>query len=134
MTIIIAADWRRIHFARDLVNAAAERPFSCELRGNVLQRWSELGGTVEVLGEAEMKKAWHVGIAGCWMSESEPRRANCVVHALELRGKDGDKTGLACGKGACTFDSGGISLKLGANMWTLKGGDYWAAPLLVSGT
>jgi leucyl aminopeptidase len=103
-------------FARDLVN----EPPNVIFPGNYaarLQTLSDLGVKVEVLGEAEMEKLGMWALLGVGVG-SERESKLVVMHWNG--GKDGDAPAMLVGKGV-TFDSGGISLKPGANMWDMKG-------------
>ena len=105
-----------IIFARDLVN----EPPNVIYPGNYaarLRTLSDLGVEVDVLGEAEMEKLGMWALLGVGVgSESESQ----LVVMRWNGGKDGDKPAMLVGKGV-TFDTGGISLKPGANMWDMKG-------------
>lgn len=103
-------------FARDLVNEPPNVIFPTNYAAR-LKTLSELGVDVEVLGEAEMKELGMWALLGVGVGSE--RESQLVVMRWN-GGKDGDKPAMMVGKGV-TFDSGGISLKPGANMWDMKG-------------
>jgi len=105
-----------IIFARDLVNEPPNVIFPANYAER-LQTLSKLGVEVEVLGEAEMEKLGMWALLGVGVG-SERESKLVVMHWNG--GKDGDAPAMLVGKGV-TFDSGGISLKPGANMWDMKG-------------
>ncbi len=105
-----------IVFARDLVNEPPNviypENYAARLRG-----LTDLGVEVEVLGEAEMEELGMHSLLG--VGKGSTRDSQLVVMRWN-GGKDGDAPAMIVGKGV-TFDSGGISLKPGANMWDMKG-------------
>lgn len=105
-----------IVFARDLVN----EPPNVIFPGNYADRlktFSDLGIDVEVLGEDEMRALGMLALLGVGIG-SERDSKLVVMHWNG--GKKGDQPAMLVGKGV-TFDTGGISLKPGANMWDMKG-------------
>lgn len=105
-----------IVFARDLVN----EPPNVIFPGNYADRLKTLtniGLKVEVLGESEMEALGMWALLGVGVGSERPSQL-VVMHWNG--GKDGDKPAMLVGKGV-TFDTGGISLKPGANMWDMKG-------------
>ena len=105
-----------IVFARDLVN----EPPNVIFPGNYADRLktlSDLGIEVEVLGDEEMRELGMLALLGVGIG-SERESKLVVMHWSG--GQKGDQPAMLVGKGV-TFDSGGISLKPGANMWDMKG-------------
>lgn len=105
-----------IVFARDLVNEPPNVIYP-ENYAARLKTLSDLGVTVEILGEAEMEKLGMWALLG--VGRGSVRDSQLVVMHWN-GGKNDDKPAMLVGKGV-TFDTGGISLKPGANMWDMKG-------------
>ncbi len=103
-------------FARDLVNEPPNVLFPTAYAAR-LKALSDLGVDVEVLGEAKMEKMGMHSLLG--VGKGSERESQLVVMRWN-GGKTGEKPAMLVGKGV-TFDSGGISLKPGANMWDMKG-------------
>ncbi|MGB6228800.1 MAG: leucyl aminopeptidase [Litorimonas sp.] len=103
-------------FARDLVNEPPNVLYP-ETYKNRLETLSELGLEVEVLDEARMEELGMEALLGVGKGSE---RESFLVVMTHMHGQDGDAPALIVGKGL-TFDSGGISLKPGANMWDMKG-------------
>ncbi|WP_298918731.1 leucyl aminopeptidase [uncultured Algimonas sp.] len=103
-------------FARDLVNEPPNVLYP-ETYKDRLVALEELGLEIEVLGEAEMDELGMQALLGVGKGSE---RESFLVVLKHLHGRDGDAPALLVGKGL-TFDSGGISLKPGANMWDMKG-------------
>ena len=72
---------------------------------------------VRVLGEDEMEDLGMHSLLG--VGKGSERESQLVVMEW-MGGKKGDAPAMLVGKGV-TFDTGGISLKPGANMWDMKG-------------
>ncbi len=102
--------------ARDLVNAPPNEIYPVAYAERI-QGLAALGLEVEVLGEAEMNKLGMHALLGVGLGSE--RDSQLVVMKWN-GGKDGDAPACLVGKGV-TFDTGGISLKPGANMWDMKG-------------
>ena len=105
-----------IVFARDLVNEPPNVIYP-ENYADRLKKLKEIGLKVEVLGEARMEKLGMNALLG--VGRGSERDSQLVIMRWE-GGKKGDAPALLVGKGV-TFDTGGISLKPGANMWDMKG-------------
>ena len=105
-----------IVFARDLVNEPPNviypQPYA-----ERLSKLEDLGLSVEVLGEDKMTELGMNALLG--VGKGSERESQLVVMQWN-GGEEGDAPVLLVGKGV-TFDSGGISLKPGANMWDMKG-------------
>ena len=103
-------------FARDLVNAPPNEIYP-KAYADRLEDLSEFGIEVEVLGEAQMEKLGMHSLLGVGLGSE--RESQLVI--MKYNGGDkGDAPTALVGKGV-TFDTGGISLKPGANMWDMKG-------------
>lgn len=105
-----------IIFARDLVNEPPNVIYP-ENYADRLKTFSDLGVEVDVLGEKEMEKLGMWALLG--VGRGSERDSQLVVMRWN-GGKEGDAPAMLVGKGV-TFDTGGISLKPGANMWDMKG-------------
>ena len=105
-----------IVFARDLVNEPPNVIYP-ENYASRLKQFSDLGVEVEVLDESTMQDLGMNALLG--VGKGSERESQLVVMRYNGGGKD-DAPVLLVGKGV-TFDSGGISLKPGANMWDMKG-------------
>ncbi len=103
-------------FARDLVNEPPNVLYP-ETYKNRLQSLTDIGLEIEVLDEAQMDELGMEALLGVGKGSE---RESFIVVLKHLHGEDGDAPALLVGKGL-TFDSGGISLKPGANMWDMKG-------------
>jgi len=75
------------------------------------------GLEVEVLSEKQMEKLGMWALLG--VGKGSVRDSQLVIMRWN-GGKDGDAPAMLVGKGV-TFDTGGISLKPGSNMWDMKG-------------
>lgn len=102
--------------ARDLVNAPPNEIYPVAYADRI-QTLTDLGLEVDVLGEAEMEKLGMHALLGVGLGSE--RDSQLVVMKWN-GGNDGDAPACLVGKGV-TFDTGGISLKPGANMWDMKG-------------
>jgi len=102
--------------ARDLVNEPPNviYPKAYAARIKTLEK---LGLKVEVLGEKRMKTLG-MNTLLC-VGQGSVRESQMVIMTWN-GGKKGDRPACLVGKGV-TFDTGGISLKPGANMWDMKG-------------
>jgi len=102
--------------ARDLVNAPPNEIYP-KAYADRIEDLRDLGLEVEVLGEKELNKLGMHALLGVGLGSE--RESQLVVMRWN-GGKDGDAPACLVGKGV-TFDTGGISLKPGANMWDMKG-------------
>ena len=102
--------------ARDLVNAPPNEIYP-KAYADRIEGLRDLGLEVEVLGEAEMNTLGMHALLGVGLGSE--RDSQLVVMRWN-GGKSGDAPACLVGKGV-TFDTGGISLKPGANMWDMKG-------------
>lgn len=103
-------------YARDLVNTPSNVLFPKAYAAKIKELES-LGLRVEILGEKEMKTLGMNAFLGVGVG-SERESQFAIMHWEG--GKEGEKPAALIGKGV-TFDSGGISLKAGNNMWDMKG-------------
>jgi leucyl aminopeptidase len=117
-----------IFFARDLVNEPPNVLYPAEFARRAKQALSKLGVKVEILGEAEMKKQGFGALLG--VGQGSDRESQLVVMQWN-GGKKSEKPVALVGKGVC-FDSGGLSIKVGAGMQGMKGDMAGAA--CVTGT
>jgi len=102
--------------ARDLVNAPPNEIYPAAYAKRI-EALSKLGLEVDVMGEAKLKKLGMHALLGVGLGSE--RESQLVVMRWN-GGKDGDAPACLVGKGV-TFDTGGISLKPGNNMWDMKG-------------
>jgi leucyl aminopeptidase len=117
-----------IFLARDLVNEPPNILYPAEFARRARAQLSKLGVKVEILGEAEMKKQGFGALLG--VGQGSVRESQLVVMQWN-GGKKGGKPVALVGKGVC-FDSGGLSIKVGAGMQGMKGDMAGAAA--VTGT
>jgi leucyl aminopeptidase len=117
-----------IFLARDLVNEPPNVLYPAEFARRAKAQLSKLGVKVEILGEAEMKKRGFGALLG--VGQGSARESQLVV--MQWNGGKKDARPVAfVGKGVC-FDSGGLSIKVGAGMQGMKGDMAGAA--CVTGT
>src|SRR5258706_16205114 len=114
--------------ARDLVNAPPNVLYPAEFVRRAKAQLPRLGVKVEILGEAEMKKQGFGALLG--VGQGSARESQLVVMQWN-GGKKRAKPFALVGKGVC-FDSGGLSIKVGAGMQGMKGDMAGAA--CVAGT
>jgi leucyl aminopeptidase len=117
-----------IFLARDLVNEPPNVLYPAEFARRAKAQLSKLGVKVEILGEAEMKKRGFGALLG--VGQGSARESQLVVMQWNGGKKDAKPVALV-GKGVC-FDSGGLSIKVGAGMQGMKGDMAGAA--CVTGT
>jgi len=117
-----------IFLARDLVNEPPNILYPEEFARRAKQALTKLGVKVEVLGETEMKKRGFGALLG--VGQGSARESQLVVMQWNGGKKSGKPVALV-GKGVC-FDSGGLSIKVGAGMQGMKGDMAGAA--CVTGT
>ena len=102
--------------ARDLVNEPPNVIYPKAYAARI-KKLEKLGLKVQILGEKRMKT---LGMNSLLCVGQGSVRESQMVIMTWLGGKKGDKPACLIGKGV-TFDTGGISLKPGANMWDMKG-------------
>jgi leucyl aminopeptidase len=102
--------------ARDLVNAPPNEIFP-KAYADRIEEMRDLGLEVEVLGEKALSALGMHALLGVGLGSE--RESQLVVIRWN-GGKTGDAPACLVGKGV-TFDTGGISLKPGNNMWDMKG-------------
>lgn len=124
----LAAVAEGIFLARDLVNEPPNILYPAEFARRAKAQLSKLGVKVEILGEAEMKKRGFGALLG--VGQGSARESQLVVMQWS-GGKKSAKPIALVGKGVC-FDSGGLSIKVGAGMQGMKGDMAGAA--CVTGT
>ncbi|HSS15004.1 MAG TPA: leucyl aminopeptidase [Rhizomicrobium sp.] len=117
-----------IFLARDLVNEPPNVLYPAEFARRAKAQLSKLGVKVEILGEAELKKRGLGALLG--VGQGSARESQLVVMQWNGGKKDAKPIALV-GKGVC-FDSGGLSIKVGAGMQGMKGDMAGAA--CVTGT
>ncbi|HEX4637827.1 MAG TPA: leucyl aminopeptidase [Rhizomicrobium sp.] len=117
-----------VFLARDLVNEPPNVLYPAEFARRAKAQLSKLGVKVEILGEAEMKKQGLGALLG--VGQGSARESQLVVMQWN-GGKKNAKPFALVGKGVC-FDSGGLSIKVGAGMQGMKGDMAGAA--CVAGT
>lgn len=103
-------------YGRDLVNTPSNILFPKAYAAK-LKELESLGLKVEVLGEKELTDLGMNAFLGVGVGSE--RESQFVIMHWNGGEKDAQPTALI-GKGV-TFDSGGISLKAGNNMWDMKG-------------
>jgi leucyl aminopeptidase len=124
----LAAVAEGIFLARDLVNEPPNILYPAEFARRAKAQLSKLGVKVEILGEVEMKKRGFGALLG--VGQGSARESQLVVMQWS-GGKKSAKPIALVGKGVC-FDSGGLSIKVGAGMQGMKGDMAGAA--CVTGT
>jgi len=102
--------------ARDLVNEPPNVIYPKAYAARI-KKLEKLGLKVEVLGEKRMKTLGMNALLGVGLGSA--RESQMVIMRWN-GGKKGARPACIVGKGV-TFDTGGISLKPGANMWDMKG-------------
>ena len=102
--------------ARDLVNEPPNVIYPKAYAARI-KKLEKLGLKVQVLGEKRMKTLGMNALLGVGLGSA--RESQMVIMTWN-GGKKGDKPVCIVGKGV-TFDTGGISLKPGNNMWDMKG-------------
>ena len=117
-----------IFLARDLVNEPPNVLYPAEFARRARAQLTKLGVKVEILGEAEMKKRGFGALLG--VGQGSARESQLVVMQWN-GGKKSARPIALVGKGVC-FDSGGLSIKVGAGMQGMKGDMAGAA--CVTGT
>jgi leucyl aminopeptidase len=108
-----------VYFARDLITEPANVIYPESFVARAREAFKGVAGvTIEALDVPQMEKLGMNAILSVGQGSQRPPRMLIV----EYRGKGAPGTGpiVLAGKGI-TFDSGGISLKPGANMWRMKG-------------
>ncbi len=110
-----AAVLEGVRLTRDLVTEPANVIFPVSFAKRCLELKAH-GVTVEVLGEAQMKKLGMGALLG--VGQGSAKESQLVVMQWK-GGKAKDAPIALVGKGVC-FDSGGISLKPGDGMWDMK--------------
>ena len=124
----LAAVAEGIFLARDLVNEPPNVLYPAEFARRAKAQLTKLGVKVEILGEAEMKKRGFGALLG--VGQGSDRESQLVVMQWNGGKKNAAPIALV-GKGVC-FDSGGLSIKVGAGMQGMKGDMAGAA--CVTGT
>ena len=124
----LAAVAEGIFLARDLVNEPPNILYPAEFARRAKAQLSKLGVKVEILGEAEMKRQGFGALLG--VGQGSARESQLVVMQWQGGKKSASPIALV-GKGVC-FDSGGLSIKVGAGMQGMKGDMAGAA--CVTGT
>ena len=102
--------------ARDLVNEPPNVIYPKAYAARI-KKLEKLGLKVQVLGEKRMKTLGMNALLGVGLGSA--RESQMVIMTWN-GGKKDDKPVCIVGKGV-TFDTGGISLKPGNNMWDMKG-------------
>ncbi|MBN9589625.1 MAG: leucyl aminopeptidase [Alphaproteobacteria bacterium 64-11] len=119
-----------VFLARDLVNEPPNVLHPAEFARRARTALSKVGVKVEVLGEAEMKRQGFGALLG--VGQGSARESQLVVMQWNGAPKAKKANPVAfVGKGVC-FDSGGLSIKVGAGMQGMKGDMAGAAA--VTGT
>jgi leucyl aminopeptidase len=113
----LAAVAEGIFLARDLVNEPPNILYPEEFARRAKAKLGKLGVKVEILGEAEMKKQGFGALLG--VGQGSARDSQLVVMQWNGAKKKGKPVAFV-GKGVC-FDSGGLSIKVGAGMQGMKG-------------
>ena len=104
-------------FARDLVNAPANELYPESYAAIAAEQAKEFGIDAEILDEKQLEEQGFGGIIGVGKGSARAPRLLRLTYTPTKN--DGDTPFVALvGKGI-TFDTGGISLKPGANMWDM---------------
>jgi leucyl aminopeptidase len=117
-----------VNLARDLVNTPANYMPPAVMAERAAALAQETGLTFQALGRAECK-ALGMGIFMAVAEESEQEPQFIILE--HNAGRDDLPTVVLVGKGV-TFDSGGISLKPGEEMWKMKGDMAGAAATIAA--
>lgn len=104
-------------FARDLVNAPANELYPESYAAIAAEQAKEFGIEAEILDEKQLEEQGFGGIIGVGKGSARTPRLLRLTYTPENHGDDTPFVALV-GKGI-TFDTGGISLKPGANMWDM---------------
>ena len=113
-------------FTRDLVNMSGSDATPTFLANKAKEITKKSGVKCKVLSNPEMKKLGMGGMLNVSRGSSEPPKFIILEHNTKKKTND---TIVLIGKGV-TFDSGGISLKPGANMDLMKADMSGAAAVL----
>jgi leucyl aminopeptidase len=105
-----------VHMARDLVNEPGNVLTPPEFAARA-KELSKLGIKVQILSEKQMEKLGMGSLLS--VGEGSVHQSHLAIMRWE-GGPKSQKPVAFVGKGV-TFDTGGISLKPGANMWDMKG-------------
>ncbi|GAA2799278.1 leucyl aminopeptidase [Saccharopolyspora taberi] len=100
-----------VNTARDLINTPPNDLYPATFAERAAELGKAAGLEVEILDDAALRKHGYGGILGVGSGSSRPPRLVRLRH----KGAKGAKKVALVGKGI-TFDTGGISLKPGANM------------------
>lgn len=109
-----------VHLARDLVNRPANYATPTVLAQHAQEMADEFGMACQVLDEAEMAELGMGSLLSVAQGTDEPAKFIVLEHKGHDAGHYGLDTVALVGKGI-TFDSGGISLKKGEGMESMKG-------------
>lgn len=104
-------------FARDLVNAPANELYPESYAAIAAEQAKEFGIESEILDEKQLEEQGFGGIIGVGKGSARAPRLLRLSYTPENSGENTPFVALV-GKGI-TFDTGGISLKPGANMWDM---------------
>ena len=104
------------YLARDLVNLPPNDLYPESFAGRI-KELAELGVEVEILGEKALDKLGMHSMLGVGQGSVKESQLGVMKW---MGGKDGDDPVILVGKGVC-FDTGGISLKPGAQMEEMRG-------------
>jgi leucyl aminopeptidase len=107
---------RGVKLARDMVNEPANYMTPTTVAGVAAEQAEELGLRVQVLERADMEQLGMGILLAVAAASAQPPKFIVLEHNA---GRDDLPTVVLCGKGV-TFDSGGISLKPGEDMWRMK--------------
>ncbi|MFZ1753130.1 MAG: leucyl aminopeptidase [Caldilineaceae bacterium] len=108
---------RAVHTTRDLVSEPPNVLFPVELAARARQMAEEVGLKSTVLGEAAMREmGMNILLA---VSKGSANEAQFLILEHAPAGHENEQPLVLAGKGI-TFDTGGISLKAGAEMWRMK--------------
>jgi leucyl aminopeptidase len=110
-----AATAEAVRFSRDLSNEPASTIYPDSFIARTREAFAGVPGvSIEVLDEAAMRKLNMGSILG--VGQGSPRGSRLLL--VTYKGSDAAPLAMV-GKGI-TFDSGGVSIKPGANMWRMK--------------
>lgn len=108
---------KAVAFARDLVNAPANDLYPQSYADIIRSEAEPRGLHVEILDEVQLQQHGFGGILGVGQGSQRPPRLLRMTYT-PAEATDKTPTVALVGKGV-TFDTGGISLKPGANMWNM---------------
>lgn len=122
-----------VNLARDLVNEAPSRLTPRQLASKAAALSRASGIVCKVIGATEIGRLGLTALAAVSRGSSEPPRVVHLTYRPKKAHRRAKRSILLVGKGV-TFDSGGLNLKPGNSMLTMKGDMGGAAAVLATMT